>query len=234
MKFVWIMLLGCAAVFEFFLLLYLPNLAIALFASALLAMVLAGFCIRGQDLFVIGLPAIPVGGIPFMEGMTSAAYPQAFLFRVEIRNLYLLFAVAFYGLFLLVIALAGKQASIFSYYAPIGCGLALAAASLGTAVVWLKERRLIRLRQVTLGLVKGPSNVSFSQSFTYQFWDTTGERHGNQILVKPALMSKPGALTPVFFGPSDPDFNKAGFSFVFHKFVIVDSRHVPLANQKSS
>lgn len=230
MKFVWIMLLGCAAVFEFCLLLYAPNLAIAIFAALLLAMVLAGFCIRGDDSFVVGLPALPVGGIPFMEGMTSAVYPQAFLFRVEIRNLYLLFAVAFYGLFLLVIALAGKQESIFSYYAPIGFGLALAAISIGTAVAWLKERRLVRLRQVALGSVRDPSGTSSAQSFTYQFWDTTGERRGNQVLVQPALMSKPEPLTPVFFDAADPDFNKAGFSFVFHRFVIVDSRHVAQAN----
>lgn len=228
-----ILLLGFAVVIEFFLLIYAPNVAIGIFAVVLLGMVLVGFCIRVDDSFVIGLPPIPTSGIPLMEGMTSAAYPQAFLFRIELRNLYLLFAIAFYGLFLLVIALAQKQESIFSYYAPIGYGLGLGAASIATAVTWLKERRLVRLRQVTLGSVAPPAGVASSQSFTYQFWDTNGERRGNQVLTRPALMSKPEPVTPVFFDPADPDYSKAGFSFVFHKFVVVDSRHVPQASHQS-
>ncbi|HEY1730679.1 MAG TPA: hypothetical protein VGG15_02975 [Terriglobales bacterium] len=233
MKSVWILLLGCGAIAEFFLLLYAPGLAIEIFAVVLLGMVLAGFCIRGQDSFLLGLPPIPVAGIPFMEGMTSATYPQVFLFRVELRNLYLLFAVAFYGLALLAIGFAGLQASIFSYYAPIGYGLVLSLTAIGTALVWVKERRLVRLRHVSLGSVKPSSGMSAPESYSYQFWDKDGERRGNCVLLRPALMSKPQPLTPVFFDPSDPDFNKAGFSFVFHKFIIVDSRHAPRRNQES-
>jgi hypothetical protein len=75
--------------------------------------------------------------------------------------------------------------------------------------------------------------MSAPESYSYQFWDKDGERRGNCVLLRPALMSKPQPLTPVFFDPSDPDFNKAGFSFVFHKFIIVDSRNAPRRNQES-
>src|ERR1700760_4755711 len=151
MRSIWIFLLGCAAVVEFCLLIFMPDLALEAFAVVLLGIVAAGFFLRAPEMFVIGLPAMPVGGLPIMEGMTSASYPQAFLFRTELRNLYLLFAISFYGLFVFVIALTGKRESIFSYYAPIAYGLLLAAGSLATSTLWVRERHLIQQKHVTLG-----------------------------------------------------------------------------------
>ncbi len=227
MKSTWILLLGCAAIVEFFLLIWLPDIAISAFAAVLLATVVAGFCLRGPESFVVGLPAMPVAGLQFMSGMTSATYPQAFLFRIELRNLYLLFAVTFYAIALVVVVLTGHRDFIFSFYAPISYGLVLGAAAGGLALLWVRERRLVRLRHVTLGNVRSASGSSGSLSFTYEFWDLHGDRRGNSVQLRPGLMSRPEPVTPVFFDPSDPDFNKAGFSFVFHRFVVVDSRHLP-------
>jgi hypothetical protein len=219
--------LGVVAVFEFFLLLFFPSVAIESFAVALLVAIATGFAVRGQGWFLLDLPAGARSGVQVMPGVVTATYPQTCLFRIELRNLPLLFTAIFYCMFLLVVALADKQNFVFSYDAPIVIGFALATYAAVACLVWLKERRLVRLRKVTLGLVHPPPPGALTPQFGYQFFDLNGDRRGGMVVLRRPLMARPQLLTPVFFDPKFPDYNKAGFSFLFHQFVVVDARHLP-------
>lgn len=219
--------LGVVAVFEFFLLLFFPAIAMESFAAVLLLAIAAGFAVRGQGWFLLELPAGARSGVQVMPGVVTASYPQTCLFRIELRNLSLLFAATAYGLFLLIVGLAGKESTFFSYNVPIVVGFGLAAYAAVGSLVWLKERRLVRLRKVTLGLVHPPPPGTLTPQYGYQFFDLSGERRGGMVVLRRLLMSGPQLLTPVFFDPKFPDYNKAGFSFLFHRFVVVDARHLP-------
>ncbi len=218
--------LGVVAVFEFFLLLFFPSVAMESFAVVLLTAIAAGFFVRGQRWFLLELPAGARSGVQVMPGVVTASYPQTCLFRIELRNIPLLFAAAAYGVFLLIVGLADKESTFFSYNVPIATGFALAAYAALGSLVWLKERRLVRLRKVTLGLVHPPPPGTLTPQFGYQFFDLNGERRGGMVVLRRFLMDKPQLLTPVFFDPKFPDYNKAGFSFLFHRFVAIDARQL--------
>ena len=220
-----IFVLGVAAIAEFFLLWLAPAFAILAFSAVLLVSVVTGFTIRDNGWFLLSLPALPISGKPMMEGMSTAQYPQVFLFRIGFRNLYLLYLATLYGVALLVLVFTRRYQAIFSYHVPIVYGMLLAGYALFVALVWVKERRLIKLLRVALGLVDRPPIVSFAPQVSYQYFDWGGERRGGVVRFHPLLMSKPDLFTPVFFDPNDADSSKPGFAFWFHRFAIVDSRH---------
>jgi hypothetical protein len=191
-------------------------------------MVLLGFAIRDNGWFLLSLPPLPVSGKPLMEGMYSAQYPQVVLFRIRFHNLYLLFLATLYGVVVLVLALSKQYQAVFNYYTPIACGMLVGGGSISVAVVWLKERRLVKLLRVAIGLVNQPSAVWSEPQYGYQYFDwTTHQRRGGVVRFHRLLMSRPDLFTPVFFDPKDAHYSRPGFTFWFHRFAVVDSRHTP-------
>lgn len=227
MSLVLIFLLGVFAIAEFFLLWLAPAWAILVFATGLLGLILLGFALRDNGWFLLSLPALSEAGTLMMEGMVSAQYPQVFLFRIKLRNLYLLGLATFYGVALAVLAITGRYEAVFSYYSPITVGMVLAGYALLVALVWLKERRLVRMLRVSLGQVSAPQPASFVCQMGYQYFDWSRHRRGGMVQFYPLLMSSPHLVTPVFFHPKDDTFSKPGFAFWFHRFDIVDVRHTP-------
>jgi hypothetical protein len=219
--------LGVIAIAEFFLLWLAPAWAILVFATGVLGLVLLGFALRNNGWFLLFLPALSEPGTHMMEGMVSARYPQVFLFRIKLLNLYLLGLATFYGVVLAVLALTGRYPAVFSYYSPIAIGMVLAAYALLVALVWLKERRLVRMLRVSLGQVSAPHAASVVCQVGYQYFDSSRQRRGGIAQYYPLLMSPPRLVTPVFFEPGHDPFSKPGFAFWFHRFDIVDTRHTP-------
>ena len=227
MSLVLIFLLALAAMAEFFLLWLAPAFALLALASALLILVVTGFAIRDNGWFLLFLPALPVIEKPLMEGMPNVPYPQVFLFRIRLHNLYLLLLPTLFAMVVLVLAFSKHQA-VLNHYGAIACGMVLSGYALLIAVVWLKERRLVKLLRVAIGCVTSGSAGLDEPRYSYQYFDwTTHERRGGVVRFHRWLMSRPDLLTPVFFDPRDADYSRPGFAFWFHRFAIVDSRHTP-------
>ena len=194
---------------------------------AILLFVSAGFLVRPHPAFVLSLPAFEPGEpLPILSGASLAEqFPQGLVFTVAVRLLWLL-AVGIvlsmvFGSWAFIQIQAGHR-DLFGESNPMfQAGIFIVALTATMAVVWLRERILLRTGTVALGAVYRQGDY-----FMYEYFDVNGERHGGLAL--PAWASFGiSNVTLVFFRPASPEDSKPGFEFLFHKFRLVDKRHLP-------
>ena len=207
--------------------------ALLCFAAAVLFQVVAGFLLRCANLRPLYLPAlVDFAWDEVAPGVKPQPYPQLFVFRTEICRLWLLIISPLYSLALAVFVLLRldvRWAGTFEwdvFPGPfLGCFVGMLT---GLAVLsgwfWASERWLLRRGIARLGVVH--AQLADNRR-TYEYCDLQGERRGGTAAVYGQVTSP---VTPVFVDSHVPDRSKPGFGFLFHRFVVVDSKH--LSNQE--
>jgi len=91
------------------------------------------------------------------------------------------------------------------------------------ARAWWKERRLLHSGEAVLGV----AGQNFAGGWRYEFRLDNGETRGGFCRKQFWNRNFHDNVTPVFLIPNNPDFSKPGFDFAFHKFRLIDRRHMP-------
>ena len=204
--------------------------AVLSFAASVGLAVLAGSLVPGQRFIGFMLPALQE--FPYEEvvpGVTPQPYPQLFVFRCEVRNLWLLVVSPFYSLSLAAFVLSRpdlRWEGSFAWEQFPGPFIRIFAGWVtGLAVFfawrWLVERVLLQRADIGLGGIHalfGPGEV------TYEYFDRNGDRRGGMATIFSSIVSP---LSPVFIHTRLLHFSLPGFAFLFHRFTVVDSRHLP-------
>jgi len=89
------------------------------------------------------------------------------------------------------------------------------------AWTWVTERVLLRTSQMRLGIVHSRMGDG---EWSYEYFDFEKQRRGGTAFPWNRITHQ---LMPVFVDAKTGEKSKPGFAFIFHKFVLTDSRHKP-------
>lgn len=208
------------------------RVALLTFAVAVSALVITGFALPNPGLFSFLLPAIHDENLSELTADIKAQpYPQLFVFRAETRNLFLLLISPLYSLGLAAFVLARfdlKWAGTFEWEAFPGAFIKPFAGVLTSLAVllawtWAAERKLLLRGAMRLGIIHSQMGDG---EWSYEYFDAAGERMGGTAFPWNRLTHH---ITPVFVDQRVGERSKPGFAFLFHKFTLVESRHLPTA-----
>ena len=87
--------------------------------------------------------------------------------------------------------------------------------------IWVQERFLLRNCEVRLGMLM----MKQGEELSYWFFDNEGARMGG-VATRMGGIALASPFIPVFCKPGKPEKHRAGFAFLFHRFAVVDSRHL--------
>ena len=195
-----------------------------LFCAAIASFVLIGFVVPVPHYFpFFGRTTESDGG-----RLHALPYPNAVVFRSELRNLWLLIVSPLYALGVAAIVYGhfderwafNSDLNVFLNIFSLKVGKWITAAAVCFAWWWLHERLLLRKAEVGVGL--GHAQLD-NQEITYEYFDRDGERRGGSAFP----FGQVSHTFPVFMHENDPDFSKPGFGFLFHKFSVIDAKSVP-------
>jgi len=199
------------------------------FAASIMLLVVIGFVIGKPRTFTFLLPAVDDRDLDQLtEEMKAQPYPQLFVFRADIRNLFLLLVSPLYAMGLTACVLlrpdlkwegnfAWDKLNGFLGY-PVGAITSLAVL---LAWTWAAERLLLRRCQMRLGIIHSRMGEG---SWSYEYFDVDGERRGGTAF---PWNRATHSVMPVFVHSKRGDWSKPGFGFIFHEFVLTESRHLP-------
>lgn len=108
-----------------------------------------------------------------------------------------------------------KLSGFFSYF--VG-GITSLAVLL--AWTWATERVLLRRCQMRLGIVHSRMGDG---EWSYEYFDVDGQRRGGTAFPWNRITH---GMMPVFVDPKSGEWSKPGFGFIFHKFVLAETRHL--------
>lgn len=156
-----------------------------------------------------------------VDDIPAQPFPQAVTYKVDLRNLWLV-ATALFIPFLLWAAVAtGLFHGSVDNPLPLYGAIAALVFSTCIAVRWLHERQLVRWNCSTLARVHTFTNSQVQ----YEFFDPQGERRGGcSRIFGPPL--RPEWPAPVLIDLRNPDNSRLLAAFWFHRFKVVDARHV--------
>ncbi len=206
------------------------QVAAVVFAGVLIAPILGGFLIPVQRYTALYVPPFRGSGGVLMPNLQAQPYPQVCAFHTGVRNLWLLLIPAMLAIVVSGLIFTSSQ----DQPADTGGGgfewvggiwwlvpvLFWGAAMLATE--WVRERWLLLKGVARLGvLVSGAG-----RELSYWFYDEKGDRLGG-IAPHHAGVTIVSPYIPIFCNPKKSERHRAGFAFLFHRFVVVDSKHLP-------
>jgi len=206
------------------------KLAILGFAAAVTILVLTGFLVPNPGIFSFLLPAITEEELDeIAPDIRAQSYPQLFVFREEIRNLPLLLVSPLYSLGLATLVLVRpdlKWAGNFEweifpglFIRPLGGILTSLAVLL--AWTWAAERILLRRSEMRLGIIHSRMGDG---EWSYEYFDLQKQRRGGTAFPWNRITHR---VMPVFVDSGTGERSKPGFAFIFHRFILVETRHIP-------
>lgn len=212
--------------------LILANLQVAvlLFAGIIILLTVIGFAVPHPHAFIFSLPPITESELDEIAPEIQAQpYPQLFVFSAEIRNLTLLTISPLYSLGLAAFIYSRadlKWAGTFewdSFPGPFLKQLAgfVTGAAVFLAWTWVNERVLLRRSSMRLGIVHSKMGDG---EWSYEYLDLNKERRGGTAFPFSPITHR---LMPVFVDSKRGDWSKPGFGFLFHRFDLRETRHLP-------
>ena len=224
-----------------------PTSAALIFAAILIAPVLFGFLLPIQKFVALYVPAFSDAAGALMPNLEAQPYPQLCAFRTYTRNLWILLVPA-----LLAICMS---AAIFAMPADTPPNPSSGSAQQSSAdwhpadesphrwdwigslwwlvpvtfwgaamlvVTWIRERILLMKSVARLGMLTAAKDGDLS----YWYYDEDGNRLGG-VARHHAGVAILSPITPIFCSRKNSAKHRPGFAFLFHGFVVMDSRHLP-------
>jgi hypothetical protein len=208
------------------------HVAVIVFGSAALGMVIAGQAISMQEFYLALIPPVQQALVAeLFPGLVPQPYSQAVLFRAKVRALPGLLLTALFSIAYAVVFVSDVWRHWSwrpsSWQLPLLVLWYVWALVTASAVIagwrWLSERMLLHRGAVTWGVIGSTWQESV---LSYWFFNADRERCGGTARHYPwHIITSP--LTPIFVNSRKADFNKPGFSFVFHQFAVADIHHAP-------
>lgn len=221
------LLIGTAGLVAVLLLTANLMIATGLLALASFAAIVGGFVLQPKGEFIsFPLPAFhnPEAAILKADGTPIAeAFPQMLMFRLRTRNWSLLLLATFLCLVYCGWCLRNIAHDFLDDLPVIYFFIVGAPNVLLFATAWWKERRLLHAGRAVLGVAR----ESYGQ-WRYEFRLDNGETRGGFCPIRFWNRSFADNVTPIFLNPKNPDVSKPGFDFAFHKFSLIDRRHMPV------
>lgn len=222
-----ILLIGTAGLVAVFLISANLMLVTGLLALAAFAAILGGFILQPKGEFI----SFPLHGFDSSEALVpkaggasiAEAFPQLLTFRVRTRNWWLLLVATFLCLVYCGWCARNITKSFLDDPIVIYFFLITTPLVLVYVVAWWKERRLLHIGKAILGF----ASISYGR-WRYEFRMENGETRGGSCKIMFWNKNFPDNVTPVLLDPKNPDFSKPGLDFAFHKFVLIDRRHLPM------
>jgi hypothetical protein len=212
--------------------LVVTNLRVAIlgFAAAVTILVLLGFLVPNPRTFSFLLPAITEDELDeIAPDIRAQSYPQLFVFSEEIRNLPLLLISPLYSLGLATFVFVRpdiRWAGSFEwetfpgpFIRPVG-GILTSLAVL-FAWTWAAERILLRRSEMRLGIIHSRMGDG---EWSYEYFDLQKQRRGGTAFPWDRITHR---VMPVFVDSGTGDRSKPGFAFIFHRFILTETRHMP-------
>jgi hypothetical protein len=217
-----IFLIGGAGLIGVFTMVVAQHLFIMGMSIVPIALVAGGFLIPVKKSFMVLLPSLPPGSPGFsVAGVELQDYCQGVTFRSEVRNFIFLALMVLLPLWLVVAILSRVITLTVDNPIPLYASLIGLLFLIVSANFWLQERKLLQSSLTTLAML----HVT-GKSLQYEFFDPAGERHGGIIRISPGFkLASP--LVPVFLNAKNPDNCRLGFVFFFHRFLRIETRHIP-------
>lgn len=222
---------GLLALLLFVALILKPEWAYILASGFLLLMFSAGFLYQPKaSYFILTLPGIEnPEERPQMSGhVLGSTYPEEYVFRVDVKNLWVLGVIAFIPVTTLLWFTSGGTKLTLHGFPPYELTV-LPVYVFGAVWVvmrrWIQERRILRDPWVTwAGLGRAGCGVP------YQFLDQNRERRGGLMQSRHLAIEPNDTIAIVFSELKNPDQSRLSCDFLFHTFRLVDVRHgaVPL------
>ena len=177
-----------------------------------------------------------------MPNLQAQPYPQVCAFRASTRNLWILLipALLAIGLSAAMFSTPSETASVpspdaaqqqpvdhshdsYEWIGGLWWIIPLIFWGAGMLVTtWIRERILLLKSVARLGVVVAAHGGEFS----YWFYDEHGDRLGG-FAPHRAGVAIISPFIPVFWNPKNSTKHRPGFAFLFHGFVVTDSRHLP-------
>jgi len=220
------LLIGTAGLVAVFLLSANLMLVTGLFALAAFSVIVGGFILQPKgEVISFPLPAFhtaEAGNLKADGTAVAESFPQLLTFQLRTRNWWLLLLAT-----LLCLVYCGWciniTRNILDDLLVIYLFLFGAPTIVLLATAWWKERRLLRIGNVVLGMAWR----NLGGGWRYEFRLSNGEIHGGFCGRRFWTRGFADNVTPVFLSPTNPEFSKPGFDFAFHKFALIDRRHLP-------
>ena len=222
-----ILLIGAAALVAVFLLTANLMLVTGFFTLACFAAIVGGFVLQPKgELICFTLPAFddPKAAILKADGIPIAeTFPQILTFQLRTRNWWLLLLTTFFCLLYCGWCIQNLSRNPLdslpvAYFFLFGAPTVLLLAG-----AWWKERRLLQIGHAALGV----AHQGFGGGWRYEFRLDNGETRGGFCRRRFWNWNFADNVTPILLSPKNPDFSKPGFDFAFHKFALIDRRHMP-------
>ncbi|MFZ0478789.1 MAG: hypothetical protein WAL71_06535 [Terriglobales bacterium] len=208
------------------------KLAVLGFATAVIMLILTGFLVPNPRTFSFLLPAITKEELDeIAPDIRAQSYPQLFVFREEIRNLPLLLISPLYSLGLATLVIVRpdlRWAGSFEwetfpgpFIRPLGGILTRLAVLLAWS--WAAERILLRRSEIRLGVIHSRMGDG---EWSYEYFDLQKQRRGGTAFPWNRITHR---IMPVFVDSRTGERSKPGFAFIFHRFILAETRHMPSA-----
>jgi hypothetical protein len=225
---------GLGTLTLFCLLLVDPKAAFLASSAFLFSLFTLGFLYQPQvQLFTLTLGPVEEGDpVPRMSGqLLGAPYPLEYIFRIELRNLWLAAAVAFIPMAVFIWYWSTPGEIVLHGFPPLE--LTILPMYMFGSVWWVLKRWLTERRMLTRVMINWASIFPGDCGISYQFYDHHGERHGGMATEKNLQLDADDNLAIVIAKADNPDISKLSCTFFFHRFVAVDVRNgiVPLAEK---
>ncbi|MCU1285678.1 MAG: hypothetical protein JWO13_2028 [Acidobacteriales bacterium] len=210
------------------------RIAYAIASAILFLGFAAGFLFQPKGEFVsMTLPGLEGGFSPVLNGTDiGEAFPQIIFLRIELVNLAFLGFVAFIPIAILIWIISGNDVSPGSGFPPANVVIVpmylfwLPFSFIGT---WIRERYLLHNAEIFWAFFQ----VSGS-NYSYQFFDPLGDRWGGLGNLRFRVPPERDTIALAVARAQNLDESKLSFSFMFHRFVVIDRIHAPDHDDKDS
>lgn len=227
--------IGCLTLIIVFTMEAFPAITAMAIAGIILGAVLLGWILRPQGRYV----TVPLAGQDrespplYFDGQAiGETYSQILIFRIDVRNLWLLAIPTVIPMTFLVWAFQKRPVNAFDEaWANISLmyWVSFAAVPIFVATyAWFRERWLLFRGMVVLGFVSEEMPFTGKTPFLrYEFLVPDGERYGGIYHWKLWSLEANGNVTPILVDRGDFNRHVPAVGLVFHKFVLVTRQHLP-------
>jgi hypothetical protein len=206
-----------------------PEIAAVVYSAILISPILLGFLLPVQRFIGMAVPPFRGAGGAIVPNLQAQPFPQICIFQVEISNQWILAfpALLAIGSAALVFIRPGNEGQAAAEGATSWVGsmwMAIMIVFWGAAMIctiWMQERLLLRRCEVRLGMLA----MKQGEELSYWFFGDEGVRMGG-MATRMGGIALASPFIPVFCKPGKPEKHRAGFAFLFHRFAVVDSRHL--------